>query len=166
MDTNFAGNAEVQNKRKSQIGILALLNTVPVYWRSSVSSVCFASEDIGEAHADSSSGASETLGAGNATQDFLHLSYVAEEMGVPFPKPFRLQMDNDAARVFADGSAFKTRMKHMDCRQEWVKMLRDKDICTPVHVPIADNLADIFTRILPRESFTRMRSRLLFNPDT
>ena len=51
VDTDFAGNADIQNKRKSRIVILALLNTVPVYWRSSVSSVGFAREDIGAAHA-------------------------------------------------------------------------------------------------------------------
>ena len=165
VDTDFAGNSEQQNKRRSQVGILALLNSVPVYWKSSVSTMCFASEEIGEAHADSSSGASEVFGAGNATQDFLHLSYVAEEMSVPFPKPFMLQMDNDAARVFANDSCFKTKMKHIDCRQEWVKMLRDKQICTPVRVDTKDNLADIFTKILPAYDFKRLRDRIMFNPD-
>ena len=36
VDTDFAGNAEVQNKRRSQVGILATLNRAPVYWRCSV----------------------------------------------------------------------------------------------------------------------------------
>ena len=161
VDTDFAGNSEKQNKRRSQIGIIALLNSVPIYWKSSVSTMCFASADIGEAHADSSSGASESLGAGNATQDFMHLGYKAEECGIPFPKPFKLQMDNDAARSFANDSCFKSKMKHIDCRQEWVKILRDRDICTPIHVDTKDNLADIFTKILPPADFIRIRSRLL-----
>ena len=105
--------------------------------------------------------------AGNATKDFMHLSYVAEEMGIPFPKPFKLQMDNDAARCFANDSVFKSQLKHIDTRQEWVKLLRDKDICIPVHVPTADNLADIslkFTKILPVEVFKRLRDRLMYDP--
>lgn len=79
--------------------------------------MCFATEDIAEAHADSSSGASETLGAGKPTQDILHLSYVAAEMGIPFPKPFKLQMYNDAARAFANDTSSRTKMKHIDCRR-------------------------------------------------
>ena len=73
-------------------------------------------------------------------------------------------MDNDAARCFADDSCFKSKMKHIDCRQEWVKILRDRDICTPVRVDTKDNLADIFTKILPPVDFERIRDRLLCDP--
>ena len=79
MDTDFARNAEKQNKRRSQIGILATLSGTPVYWKSSVSTMCFANEDIGEAHADFSSGASEIYATGNATCHFLDLSYLYEQ---------------------------------------------------------------------------------------
>ena len=82
-------------------------------------------------------------------------------MGIPFPKPFLLQMDNDAARVFANDSASKSRMKHIDCAQEWVRMLRDKDICTPTRVDTRDNLADIFTKILDIATFTRLRALIM-----
>jgi len=164
-DSDFAGNIEAQNKRRSQNGYIALLNGAPVYWVSKVASVAFACEDIGESHADVSSGAAEVYCAGNATMDFLHLSYVAAEMNIPFPKPFRLKMDNAAAQCFAEGSCFKSKLKHIDCRQEWVKILRDRDICIPVHVDTRDNLADIFTKILPVQVFERFRNRLMFNPD-
>jgi len=60
-----------------------MLNGVPVYWSSKVSSVAFVSADIGEAHADTSSAATEVYCAGNATKDLLHLSYVADEIGFP-----------------------------------------------------------------------------------
>ncbi len=80
-----------------------------------------------------------------------------------FARPFKLQMDNSAAQTFAEGSAFKSKMKHIDFRQEWVKVLRDREICTPVHVDTKDNLADIFTKILPEKDFTRLRNRLMYN---
>ena len=164
VDTDFAGNSEIQNKRRSQVGILVRLNKVPVYWKSSVSTMCFASADFDEAHPDSSSGASEVFGAGNATQDILHLSYISSEMGISFPRPFILQMDNDAARIFADDSCFKSRMKHIDCRQEWVKILRDKEICTPARVDTKDNLADFLTKILGPADFVRLRNELMVDP--
>ena len=165
-DSDFAGNREVQNKARSQNGYIALLNQVPVYWQSKVSSVAFASPHIGEAHADMSFGAAEVYCAGNATMDFLHLSYVADEMNIPFPRPFVLQMDNEAAKCFANNSCFKSKLKHIDQRQQWVKILRDKDICIPDHVPTADNLADIFTKILPVSTFETLRDKLMHDPNS
>ena len=115
---------------------------------SKVSSVAFAHPDIGESHADVSSGANEIYAAGNATHECLHLSYIADEAGIDFPKPIPLQMDNSTAESFAKNNAKKTKLKHIDARQEWVKVLRDKSILVPVHVPTKLNLADLFTKIL------------------
>ena len=56
------------------------------------------------------------------------LSYVVQEVGMIFPFPFVLEMDNDAARIFCLGSAHKTKLKHIDCRQEWVRTLRNRAI--------------------------------------
>ena len=60
-----------------------------------------------------SSGAAEVYAAGNATQDFLHLSYVAEELGIGFELPFNLQIDNTAAEAFANDTVIKTKLKHI-----------------------------------------------------
>ena len=110
-----------------------------------------------------SSAAVEIFSVGNATLDVMGLSYVVEEMGVTFPFPFTLEMDNDAARIFCLGSAHKTKLKHIDCCQEWVRKLRDRDIMTPVHdiVDSKDNDADLFTKILPREPFEMARNRIM-----
>ena len=70
-------------------------------------------------------------------------------------------MDNEAAKIFAEGTCKRSKMKHIDCAQEWVMILRDRDILIPLHVDTKDNLADIFTKILDVVTFTRMRSRLM-----
>ena len=93
-------------------------------WGSKVSSVCFAHPDIGEAHADISSGAAEVYAAGNATFEFLHLFHREDEMGIPFRKPFTMQIDNKATIAFTENSAFKSKLKHIDVRQDWVHTLR------------------------------------------
>ena len=90
---------------------------------------------------------------------------MADEIGIPFPKPFKLQMDNEAAKCFAEDTVSKSKLKHIDARQEWVKILRDREICTPVHVDSADNLADIFTKILSVETFEWLRDQLLWDPN-
>jgi len=160
-DSDFAGNSEEQNRRRSQNGYVAMLNGAPVLWGSKVSSVAFAHPDIGEAHADISSGAAEVYAAGNATFEFLHLSYTADEMGIPFPQPILMGVDNKAAIAFSDNTAFKTKLKHIDVRQEWVRTLRNKDILQTEHVPSKDNLADIFTKILDADTFEGLRNRMM-----
>ncbi len=160
-DTDFAGNAEPQNARRSQNGSAALRSGAPVQWASKVSSVAFAHPAIGEAHADISSGAVEVYGSANATFEFLYLGYISEEAGHEFPQPILLQLDNSAAQAFIERSAAKTKLKHIDCRQEWVKVLRDKEILKPVHVDSKDNVADLFTKILPRTTFERLRDLVM-----
>ena len=165
VDADYAGNHEVQNKRRSQNANVITVEGTPIHWCSKVSSVAFAHPSIGEAHADMSSGASEVYAAGNAAQDLLHFSYCIDEMGLTkctdFPKPMTLQMDNTTAEVFTNDTAFKSRLKHIDVRQEWVKCLRNKSIIIPVHVPTEDNLADLFTKILHEPTFVKLRDQMM-----
>ena len=130
-------------------------------WASKVSSVAFAHPDIGEAHADISSGAAEIYSAANATYNILALSYSTDEMGISFPSPVDLQMDNSTAEVFVNDTAYKTKLKHIDVRQKWVQTLRDKNILRPVHVDTKDNAADLFTKILGKQDFTQLRSMIM-----
>ena len=125
-----------QEKRRSQNGYVFILNGMPVMFCSKVTSVAFANERIGEAHADMSSGASEIYCTGNATLDLLFESYIADEMGVKLPETAKLQMDNNTAEAFSNNTAKNSKLKHIDCRQWWVRMLRDKSIIRPVHCPI------------------------------
>ena len=158
----FAGNNADENKRRSQNGYVAMEGSAPVLWGSKVSSVAFAHPDIGEAHADISSGAAEVYAAANATFEFLHLSYIIDEMhNIDFPKPIVLQMDNTTAECFTNNIAFKSKLKHIDCRQHWVKTLRNKDILIPLHVNTNDNLADFFTKVLCVETFQRLFRQLM-----
>ena len=125
-DSDFAGNIEKQNKRRSQSGYIATVGTAPVIWGSKPSSVwfdaneivCSASPRIGQAHADMSSGASEVYAMGNASLDMLHLQYCMEEMHIDFPEVVNLQVDNTTAVAFANNTVTKSKLKHIDCRQE------------------------------------------------
>ena len=87
-------------------------------------------------------------------------------MGMTFPKPIYLQMDNTACQIFCDGTAFKSKLKHIDARQEWVRALRDKEVLKACHVPSAKNLADIFTKILGAETFRTLRDQMLYSLPT
>ena len=152
-DSNYA----VQNRN----GFIAIEEGAPVAWYSRLTSVAMAHPDIKEAHADCSSGAAEVYAAGNATHEILELSYAAADCVIDFPPPAILQMDNAAAEAFSNNSTFKSKLKHIDCRQRWVRTLRDRSIIIPKHVPTADNLADLFTKILCPSIFIRLRDRIM-----
>ena len=160
-DSDYAGNAEPQNKRRSQNGYEATWGEAPILWGSKASSVAFACEDIGEAHADKSSGAAEIYAAANATDEFLHLRYILEEMGIGIPAPFELHLDNTTAEAFLNDTVVRSKLKHIDARQWWVKMLRDKSIVVPSHINTDANPADMYTKILQPAVFEKHRDRVL-----
>ena len=164
-DTDHAGNREVQNKRRSQNSRICCHNGMPVDWKSTVKTYATASREITEAHADVSSGAAEIYGASTATMDILGLRYIAEEAHIPFPRPVELQVDNSTAKAFADDSVLKTKLKHIDCRQEWVRILRDYRLFRLIHCPTDDNVADLGTKILGTGTFIRLRNMIMFQKE-
>ena len=160
-DTDHAGNSEVQNKRRSQNALIVCIDGAPFDWVSKASSVCFATPLIGEAHADVSTGAVEIYGVGNATMDILDDAYLIEEMGMEFPYPFELQMDNTTAIAFCEETVRRSKLKHIDCRQEWCRMIRDKGIVVAKHVNSSENVADILTKVLEPRVFIGLRDQLM-----
>ena len=84
-----------------------------------------------------------------------------EEMGIPYPQPYKLQIDNAAAKTFAKNTAGRTKLKHIDSRLDWVKTLRNSEISEPVSVPTEVNLGDMFTKILSKSVFLNHRNRCL-----
>ena len=82
-------------------------------------------------------------------------------MNKDFSFPVKLEMDNAAAKIFCDGSASKTRLKHIDARQEWIQTLRNRDLFIATHIPSEENLADLFTKILPKAVFVYLRDKVL-----
>ena len=114
-----------------------------------------------EGHADVSSAACEIYAAANGTFEILHLSYIVDEMGKPFPSPIPLQMDNEAAIIFCNNTAANSKLRHIDLRQSWCTTLRNSEIVTPVHVSTKENIADIFTKPLTGDAFKHLRNMFL-----
>jgi len=160
-DSDFAGNTEEISKRRSCNGLLVTMKRAPVMWSATVSSVCFPHKDMIVAAADISSAAAEIYAIGNASFQILGLSYEAEELGLQFPLPFTLQVDNQAALAFVYNTVQRSRLRHIDCRMEWVKAIRNQDIMTAVHVSSELNLADLFTKILATDRFQYLRNRMM-----
>ena len=91
----------------------------------------------------------------------MHLSYIMDEMNIPFPMPFDLHLDNTTAEAFCNDTVVRSKLKHIDTRQEWVRILRDRSILTPCHVATDENPADMYTKILTKDVFVRHRDRIM-----
>ena len=57
--------------------------------------------------------------------------------------------------------ALKTKMKHIDCRQYWVRCLRDRNTCIPAHIDTKQNLSDLFTKTLYTATFEGLHDQVL-----
>ena len=68
----------------------------------------------------------------------------------------------NACKSFVDGTCKKSKLKHIDNRQEWVQLLRNKNLFKARHVPGEKNLADLFTKILAKPRFLELREMCMF----
>jgi hypothetical protein len=170
-------NAVLQ--RTSQLGYIGIVGEAPIVWSSKSTTVQVAAHQlpagftrgrpivahpaIADNHADVSSAAAEIYAAGNATMDSLALSYVCSEAGIAFPERFTLQIDNAAAQSFASQTSYagKSRLRHIDARQEWLQALRDSNLVKTVHVDTSENIYDMFTKALPLVTFLGFRKQLM-----
>jgi hypothetical protein len=102
---------------------------------------------VKDLHADVSSAASEIYAASVALSEFLHLSYVSDEMGWSIDLPLEIRVDNAAAIAFSGGNTCRSKLRHIDVRQQWVTQLRNAEVCKLVKVDTKANLADLFTKM-------------------
>ena len=112
-----------------------------------------------ELHQDLSSGAAEIYAASVTLTEVPHLSYICEEMGFQMDPLFTIHIDNTTAIAFSEGSVQKSKLKHIDVRQNWVKWLRGHELCKLKYVDTKSNLADFYTKALDTETFRRLRDR-------
>jgi hypothetical protein len=160
-DSDQGANQSTENKGKARCGQISLANGMPVFYKSKATSVAMAHPSIKEGHADVSSAACEIYGAAQATFSILYLSYCADEMGIAFQRPSVLEMDNAAAEVFTNNTALNSKLRHIDQRQHWVQVLRDRNLIKAIHVDTKMNLADIFTKSIEGPTFRTLRDMFL-----
>ena len=189
-DSDHAGNAEKQNSRRSQLGYVSTYRGTPIGWGSKASAVQFGPPQANPAdqscpshghgttaadksavpvchpkvtdlYPDVSSAAAEIYAASVALSEVLHLSYICDEIGDPMDLPVRIQVDNAAAIAFASDRVRRSKLKHIDVRQEWVQALRDHSVCKLEKVDTKDNLSDLMTKILDMETFEGLRGRMM-----
>jgi hypothetical protein len=72
-----------------------------------------------------------------------------------------LQCDSTSAISVAKNPVLHSKTKHIEVRYHFLRDNVEKEKIALIHVPTNDQLADIFTKPLDQEIFTRLRGSLL-----
>ena len=83
----------------------------------------------------------------------LHYRYLAEELEIRLPGGITAECDANAAIGFANNTSGRGRMKHIDLRSDWVRMLHDRQEVDIIKVDGTENPADFFTKMLGPSEF-------------
>jgi hypothetical protein len=84
---------------------------------------------------------------------------IAELYDLVIP-PIPMYCDNQGAVALATNKKFHTRMKHINIRYHYVRSLVQSRLLDLQYCPTEDNIANIFTKALPRPQLTMLRAGL------
>ena len=135
-DADLAGLHGVSGETRSRGGKLVAVNGMPVSWGSNWVGTVLSSAE------------SEAIAASETIKIALMIRNIAEELNVPVPERLRVNVDASAAIAFAGKAKGNGRMKHIDLRTAWVRILRDTQEIEIVKISGESNPADYLTKLL------------------
>lgn len=144
-DADWASNAD----RKSVSGYVFTLAGGAIAWSSKKqTSVALSTAEA------------EYVAATHATKQLLWFRTLFDELGFPQPTTSTLFTDNQAAIAIAHHPEFHARTKHIDIALHFLRDLVRNETINTVYINTKDNLADVFTKGLPRPAHQDFVSRI------
>lgn len=142
-DANWA---ESKEDRKSNSGILCLMNGAPVSWSSRKQGIVATSTTEAEFYA-----------IAEAAKEMMWLRQLLLDMNVSAPLPLHISSDNQSAIKMLENEKFSHRTKHIDVQYHFLKdMIRNKSIVLS-YVPTETNAADLLTKPLAGPKIAKLR---------
>ena len=140
--------------RKSTYGYVCMYASGPVTW---------CSKRI--ANIVTSSTEAETVAASEAAKEIKWLNQILSLMGVKSDTHL-LHVDNTSSLKLADHPINHSNTKHIEVRHLFVREAAEMGLITPVYIKTSDQLADIFTKVLTKDQFTKLRQQIYNNNST
>ena len=134
--------------RKSTYGYVTMYSSGPITWCSKRNS-CMVT----------SSTEAEIVAASEATKEIKWLDQVLSLMGLR-TKPHLLHIDNTSTLKLADHPVHHSDTKHIDVRNLFVREAAEEGLVELAHINTADQLADIFTKILTKAQYLKLRDQI------
>lgn len=102
----------------------------------------------------------EYVAASEAGKEVAWLRMLLRELDFPQLSASPLMCDNNGAIILTEDSSFHARVKHIDMAHHSIRERVTRRQLKLHYVRSKDNIADIFTKALPRKDFDRLRSSL------
>jgi len=148
VDSDWAGCLDT---RKSTSGYVLLFNGCAISWKSKRQSVVALS-----------SAEAEFMAASSLVQEVVAIRKLLERLGIPQKNPTVIGEDNRTCVAWSEGSVGGSdRAKHIDLRKHFVHEAVQANHIKLEPVRSSDNLADLFTKPLPRSCFESLRNRIM-----
>ena len=149
-DADYAGD---QSDRKSISGHAITIGSAPISWKVAKQK-CVALSTM----------ESELIALSLTITEALFWRHLLTEIGVDATAPTLIKADNQASIAYAKNRGSLGRAKHIQVRHCFVKDVLAKNQISLEYVASNDNVADLFTKALPKPAFTRHRERLSIVP--
>ena len=163
-DSDWAGMHSITGETRSRNGECHKYNGMVIDAHSSLQKTVSSEYTEVEAMIATSSGNAELIAASGPTTRALHLSYIAEELGLPIERPIQVGLDANAALGFLDNTGSSGRMKHLDIREDWIQQARDRTIVEFHKEPTEEIDSDFFTKLHDKTAFDTKYARLAYIP--
>ena len=145
-DSDHAGDK--QSGTRSQTGVIILCNGAPIQWRSKKQPITAISSACAEIYA-----------LAEAARDARLTLWKAQELGYEVGPPIKILVDNAAGISFQQKMNPDSKLKGMiDLRWNWVMELQDKKQIQAVKVDTTQNVADILTKCLAKQTYEYLLS--------
>ena len=145
-DADFAGD---HSDRKSTSGYCFMYGNAAISWRSTKQTCCALS-----------TAEAEYVALSTCAQEAIWLQKLFGDLRIPNVNPMLINEDNQSAICLSKNNVGHGRAKHIQIKYHFIKDMVANGSILLQYCPSADMLADIFTKGLSSERFSRLRALL------
>ena len=145
VDSDYANSAD----RKSTTGFLFFVSSCLISWCSKKQPTVATSTTV-----------AEYIALYESATEAVWLRGLMADLSCPQSSPTVIREDNMIAMQLAEDDASHKRTKHIDVKYHYTKEQQDVKTIRVERVDTADNLADFFTKALPRDQFQEVCKRI------
>jgi hypothetical protein len=102
----------------------------------------------------------EYIAASSTSTQAIWMARLLEELGMEIGKPIKVYCDNQSTISMTKNPVFHNRTKHIDIRHHFIRELVQQEFLFFEFCKSEDQLADIFTKALPKDRLETLRSQL------
>jgi hypothetical protein len=134
-DADLAGDLD---KRRSTTGYVIVLGNSPIMWKCSQASTAKSTTEA------------EYMAVSDTSAEILYFIPLLRDMGIPPTDAIRLMEDNQGCISVANNPVNNSRTKHIDIKHHFVRDLVSNGTIALEYCDTRSQLADIFTKGLPK----------------